>query len=49
MREAGGRVSDTDGSDYGMCTRGVLATNGHVHEEVQQILKDADAMRAETL
>jgi myo-inositol-1(or 4)-monophosphatase len=38
VNEAGGRVSDIDGKPYTLAVRNVLATNGHIHKELQQEL-----------
>jgi len=45
IQEAGGRVSDLDGSDYRLETRNMLCSNGNVvHEQVLEILREADAV-----
>lgn len=43
IQEAGGQVTDTAGQPYTLATRHVLATNGAVHEELQQTLAQAGA------
>mmetsp|Transcript_8742 Transcript_8742/g.21935 ORF Transcript_8742/g.21935 Transcript_8742/m.21935 type:complete len:446 (-) Transcript_8742:450-1787(-) len=45
IQEAGGRITDIDGSPYKITTRNMLCSNGQeqVHDEILQILKDADA------
>lgn len=43
IQESGGQVSDTAGNPYSLAVRNVLATNGHVHNELQDELKSADA------
>lgn len=44
IHEAGGLVTDLDGSPYKVTTRNMLCSNGAVHEQVLQVLKDADAV-----
>lgn len=39
IREAGGRVSAIDGGKFSVTGRSILASNGHVHEEMGAILK----------
>lgn len=41
IREAGGRVTAADGAEFHVDGRSILATNGAVHEEMLQILKEA--------
>jgi len=50
LEEAGGRVTDLDGRDLDFTrgrklvdNRGVLATNGHVHEAVLESLRRVEA------
>lgn len=38
VREAGGRVSQTDGSAARLDAASILATNGRIHEEVSAFL-----------
>lgn len=44
IQESGGKVTDIDGSDYVVETRSMLVSNGMVHKEILQVLKDADAV-----
>lgn len=44
VQEAGGRVTDLDGSDYKLTTRNMLCSNGAVHDQILKILKEADAV-----
>ncbi|GAX24566.1 myo-inositol-1(or 4)-monophosphatase [Fistulifera solaris] len=44
IHEAGGLVTDLDGSPYKVTTRNMLCSNGAVHDQVLQVLKDADAI-----
>jgi myo-inositol-1(or 4)-monophosphatase len=37
VREAGGRVSDLEGRPYRPGDRSILATNGHIHTEMQKV------------
>ncbi|MFC4077155.1 inositol monophosphatase family protein [Salinithrix halophila] len=41
IQEAGGHVTDTLGRPYDLGVRHILATNGHVHDDVLQALKEA--------
>ena len=41
LREAGGRISDLQGEDYKLSTRPILASNGHTHDAVLQVLQAA--------
>jgi myo-inositol-1(or 4)-monophosphatase len=43
VKESGGSVTDTAGNPYDLAVRNVLATNGHIHEEFTNVLKQADA------
>jgi myo-inositol-1(or 4)-monophosphatase len=49
VREAGGRVSDYAGSQYSVYTPRIVASNGHVHDEMLKILNQAvrDSSRIE--
>ncbi len=38
VREAGGRVTDFSGKEYGMYSPDILATNGKVHRELMRVL-----------
>ena len=44
IQEAGGRVTDLDGTPYKLETRNMLCSNSLVHDEVLGILRDADAV-----
>ena len=44
IQEAGGLVTDLDGTPYKLETRNMLCSNGFVHDEVLGILRDADAV-----
>jgi myo-inositol-1(or 4)-monophosphatase len=44
IQEAGGRITDLDGSDYKLETRNMLCSNTHVHDEVLGILREGDAV-----
>jgi len=43
LREAGGIVSEVDGGDAMMTSGNILASNGHLHEELRRLLADAAA------
>lgn len=43
VQEAGGRVSNTDGQEYALDVRHIVATNGHIHKQMIHTLKHADA------
>ncbi|MEC0229634.1 inositol monophosphatase family protein [Paenibacillus alba] len=43
IQESGGQVTDTEGKPYSLAVRNILATNGKIHEELQQELAAADA------
>jgi len=43
IQESGGRVSDTLGTPYHLGVRNVVATNGHIHDELLRELSDAEA------
>jgi myo-inositol-1(or 4)-monophosphatase len=45
VQESGGRVSDTEGKPYSLDVRHVVASNGHIHNELRQALADAGALR----
>ena len=47
IQEAGGRVTDLDGTPYKLETRNMLCSNGPVHDEVLDILREADAVSFE--
>jgi myo-inositol-1(or 4)-monophosphatase len=44
IQEAGGKVTDLDGTPYKLETRNMLCSNGLVHEPILDILKEADAI-----
>ena len=43
VTESGGKVTDTKGAPYDLGVRNVVATNGHIHEEMLTALAKADA------
>jgi myo-inositol-1(or 4)-monophosphatase len=43
VEEAGGRATDAHGKEYTLRTRSLVASNGHVHDEILAILEQADA------
>ncbi|SDO66768.1 myo-inositol-1(or 4)-monophosphatase [Paenibacillus sp. yr247] len=43
IQESGGHVTDTEGKPYNLAVRNVLATNGQIHDELQQELARAEA------
>lgn len=43
VREAGGIVTDCEGNDYQLTTRPICASNGLIHAELLQVLRDAKA------
>ena len=47
IEEAGGRVSDMDGSAYALGTRAVLGSADGIHRELLAVLEDADAVRCD--
>lgn len=47
IQEAGGLVTDLDGSPYRLETRNMLCSNGIVHEQVLNVLRQADAISFE--
>ncbi len=47
IQEAGGMITDIDGSKYTLKTRNMLCSNGHVHDQVLTALKEADAVTFE--
>lgn len=42
VQEAGGRVTDTTGDPFTLTVRNVVASNGHIHEELVQELRRAE-------
>jgi len=47
IHEAGGLVTDLDGSEYQVKTRNMLCSNGVIHENVLGVLKSAGAVKFE--
>ena len=47
IEEAGGIVTDIDSSPYGLSTRAVLGSARGIHNELQQVLAEADAVRCD--
>jgi myo-inositol-1(or 4)-monophosphatase len=45
IKESGGSVTDTEGNPYTLNVRNVLSSNGHIHEEFQRELMQADAIK----
>lgn len=43
VQESGGRISDQDGTPYHLGVRSVIATNGHIHDELQTELAKVQA------
>lgn len=43
IQESGGKVTDTAGRPYNLAVRNILATNGGIHDELQQELAKAEA------
>ncbi|WP_223067006.1 inositol monophosphatase family protein [Paenibacillus caui] len=43
VKESGGQVTDTQGGPYHLAARHLAATNGHIHQELLQTLKEAEA------
>mmetsp|Transcript_1721 Transcript_1721/g.2183 ORF Transcript_1721/g.2183 Transcript_1721/m.2183 type:complete len:297 (+) Transcript_1721:204-1094(+) len=44
IQEAGGCISDLDGTPYKLTTRAILASNGHTHNAILDVLTEADAI-----
>lgn len=44
IQEAGGRVTDIDGSEYRLETRSMLCSNSIIHDDLLRFLKEADAV-----
>ncbi|WP_018130922.1 inositol monophosphatase family protein [Effusibacillus pohliae] len=42
VQEAGGEVTDTEGDPYTLEVRHIVATNGHIHDDLIRVLKQAD-------
>ncbi|MEO3946481.1 inositol monophosphatase family protein [Gorillibacterium sp. CAU 1737] len=47
VQEAGGQITDTVGTPYHLGVRNVAATNGRIHDELLQVLKEAGAAEYE--
>ena len=47
IQEAGGVVTDLNGSPYQITTRNMLCSNGLVHDPILKVLKEADAISFE--
>lgn len=45
IQEAGGQVTDIDGTPYGLSTRAIIGSNKLVHEEVRNVLVQAGSTR----
>ncbi|MEF8883006.1 MAG: inositol monophosphatase [Halapricum sp.] len=45
VEQAGGRVTDIDGEDWSYDSRGLVASNGHAHEEVLAAAREAERLR----
>ncbi|MDF2923644.1 MAG: inositol monophosphatase [Paenibacillaceae bacterium] len=43
VQESGGKVTDTQGKPYHLQVRNVVATNGHIHQELVDVLEQAEA------
>jgi myo-inositol-1(or 4)-monophosphatase len=43
IQEAGGKITDIDGSPYRVETRSMLCSNGHVHDDILATLSEANA------
>ena len=41
MREAGGKMTDLEGTEWSLTCRKICATNGAIHDEMLQALKEA--------
>jgi len=49
VHEAGGKVSDLDGSDYKGSTRAILATNGSLHAEMLRLLTECNGTQFKSI
>jgi myo-inositol-1(or 4)-monophosphatase len=45
IQESGGKITDMEGNPYHLAVRHVLATNGHIHDELRQELAAAGALK----
>ena len=43
IQEAGGRVTDTQGTDYHLGVRHIAATNGSIHDDLLRVLNESQA------
>ena len=43
VQESGGLITDTRNHLYNLAVRNVIATNGHIHQELVDVLEQADA------
>ncbi|MDF2934689.1 MAG: inositol monophosphatase/fructose,6-bisphosphatase family protein [Paenibacillaceae bacterium] len=43
VAESGGSVTDAKGNPYHLGVRNIVATNGHIHDELSQLLQESDA------
>jgi myo-inositol-1(or 4)-monophosphatase len=43
LAEAGGRSTRLDGTPLGLGSEGIVATNGHIHDELVAVLREAEA------
>ncbi|MBC8079690.1 MAG: inositol monophosphatase [Gorillibacterium sp.] len=43
VQESGGWITDTRNHPYNLAVRNVVATNGHIHDELVNVLEEADA------
>lgn len=43
VAESGGRVTDTAGAPYNLGVRHLVASNGHIHQELLDVIQKADA------
>lgn len=48
VQEAGGRAGSTRGEEYTIRVFDTLATNGKIHDEMVEVLRKANADRAES-
>lgn len=48
IQEAGGEMTDIDGSPYSVSTRAIIGSNKLVHGEIREVLVQAKATRPDT-
>ena len=48
VEEAGGKVTDLDGSKYTLLTQAVLASAAGIHRELQRTLAEANAISCDS-